>query len=104
MTINALGNEYLPQQITQAAVAHFATSSLADLENDFLNLRELASGWWETEVKIGQSIQLSTLLDESQAPFPGISADGTWLVALFCTTGNCNHPAPWSITILKPCE
>jgi hypothetical protein len=104
MNTIALGNEYLPAQITQAAVAHFETTSLEVLENDFLNLRELSAGWWESRVEIGTSIELGALVDSSGAGFPGISADGTWLVALFCTTGNCNHPAPWSITILKPCE
>jgi hypothetical protein len=104
MLTNALGNEYLPAQITLAAVAHFSTSSLAELESDFLNLREHAAGWWEAKVEAGQSIELGTLVDGNQSAFPGIGSDGTWLVALFCTTGNCNHPAPWSLTILKPCD
>lgn len=102
MTTNALGNEYLPAQITEAVVAHFETTSLADLEADFLNLEELADGWWSGEVASGTSIDLATLHDANGA-FPGIDADGTWLVALFCTVG-CNNPAPWSITILSPCE
>ena len=104
MTVNALGNPYLPTQITEATVAHFATDSLVELEAQFLNLEEIADGWWSGEVTAGTSIDLGSLTDASGATFPGIDGNGTWLVALFCTTGDCNNPAPWSITILEPCE
>jgi hypothetical protein len=103
MTVNALGNEYLPTQVTEAAVAHFATDSLADLEAQFLSLEETAEGWWSGPVAAGTSIDLGTLLDQDNAPFTGIDDTGTWLVALFCTAG-CNNPAPWSITFLKTCK
>jgi hypothetical protein len=103
METNALGNEYDGIQITQAVVAHFSTQSLSDLENDFLNLEDLADGWWSGRVLSGKSIDLGTLKDASGAAFPGIDAEGVWLTALFCTT-TCNNPAPWSITVLEPCE
>jgi hypothetical protein len=103
MMVTSLGNEYLPAQITRAAVAHYATDAIGDLENDFVNLQEIADGWWETEVTRGTSIDLSSFADEAGTTFPGIDGEGTWLVALFCTA-ICNNPAPWSITILKPCE
>jgi hypothetical protein len=100
MTVNALGNEYLPAQITEAVVAHFATTSLVELEEEFVNLEDLAVGWWAGEITSGTSVDLATLGDGT---FPGIDENGTWLVALFCTIG-CDNPAPWSITILSPCE
>jgi hypothetical protein len=103
MTLNALGNEFLPNQITEVAVAHFATASVAELEQNFVNLEESADGWWEGKVEIGTSIELSTLKDRSQASFPGIDAQGTWLVALFCTS-ICSNPAPWSLTLLTACD
>ena len=103
MQTNALGNEFLPTQITEAVVAHFDASSLPELEAHFLDLRELADGWWSGAVVSGTSIDLGTLADSSGATFPGIDGTGTWLVALFCTAG-CNNPAPWSITILSACE
>jgi hypothetical protein len=102
MTVNALGNEYVAAQITEAVVAHFATSTLTELEEQFLGLETLAQGWWSGEVASGASIDLSTLVDDAGGAFSGISATGTWIVALFCTS-NCNLPAPWSITILEPC-
>jgi hypothetical protein len=102
MTLNALGNEYDGSQITEAVVAHFANKTLAELEAEFLDLRTIADGWWAGRVTAGRTIDLSTLVDSSKAPFPGIDANGVWLAALFCTA-NCNNPAPWSITVLETC-
>jgi hypothetical protein len=102
MTVNALGNEYQASQITEAVVAHFATTSLSELEQQFLNLETLAQGWWSGQVVAGDSIGLGTLVDDQGTPFAGIDATGTWIVALFCTN-TCNLPAPWSVTILEPC-
>jgi hypothetical protein len=104
MTVNALGNQYLANQITQARIAHFETTSLAELEAGFLNLEEMADRSWSGEIAAGTSIDLGLLTDETGAPFPGIDDTGTWFVALFCTVGDCNNPAPWSITALSPCE
>ena len=103
MTTNALGNPYDWNQINDAVVAHFTNETLADLDADFLNLESLAEGFWKGEVKAGRSIELSTLVNANQEPFPGIDDSGIWMAALFCTI-NCGNPAPWSITILKPCE
>jgi len=102
MTTNALGNPYEVTQITEAVVAHYPTYTLADIEQRFVYLEEEAGAWYSGEVLAGTTMDLSTLTDAAGAPFPGIDATGVWLVALFCTN-NCNNPAPWSITLLKPC-
>jgi len=103
MTTNSLGNTYIYGEITQAAVAHFSTASIADLEQQFLKLEDIADGWWSGPVAAGSSIDLGTLVDANGQTFPGIDSTGIWLAALFCTE-NCNNPAPWSITFLKPCS
>ncbi len=51
----------------------------------------------------GSSLDLSTFENASGATFPGIDGTGVWLVALFCTS-ECNNPAPWSITVPRPCQ
>lgn len=102
MTTNCLGNDYDGSQITRAAVAHYAGKSLADLQSQFLNLEDIADGWWSGAPPAGRTIDLSTLTDKNGAAFPGIDDSGVWMAALFC--GNCNNPAPWSITILQPCR
>lgn len=102
MTTNCLGNVYDGGQITDVAVAHFANKTLPELQDDFLDLQSLADGWWTGTVSAGRTIDLSTLTDGSGAAFPGIDSSGVWMAALFC--GACNNPAPWSITILEPCN
>lgn len=103
MTLNALGNEFVGAQVTRATVAHFSSMTVPELEARFLELETLADGLWTGEVAAGRSLDLSTLLDRNQAPFPGIDDQGTWFVALFCTA-NCSNPAPWSITFLTACQ
>jgi hypothetical protein len=102
MNVNAIGNPYVYSQITEVAVAHYATRSLSDLEQSFLSLEEIADGWWSGPVLAGSSVDLSGLVDANNAAFTGIDSSGIWMAALFCT--NCNNPAPWSITILEPCQ
>lgn len=99
---NCLGNDFDGSQITSAAVAHYANKTLPQLQTDFLNLENIADGWWSGDVTMGRSIDLSTLTDTNGNTFPGIDDNGVWMAALFC--GNCNNPAPWSITILQPCH
>jgi hypothetical protein len=102
MTTNCLGNTYDYSQITEAAVAHYTTKTLPELQQDFLNLEDIADGWWSAQVTAGASIDFSMLTDKNGAAFPGIDSTGVWMAALFC--GTCNNPAPWSITILQPCH
>ena len=49
-----------------------------------------------------QSTQLSLFERFLTQANSGIDSTGIWMAALFC--GNCNNPAPWSITILEPCQ
>lgn len=103
MTTNALGNDYPAAQINEAVVAHYDSLTLAELEEQFLFLEELADGWWGGEIKAGDNVNLSELSDASGAAFPGVDESGVWMVALFCTA-NCSNPAPWSITLLQACN
>ena len=103
MTTTAMGSPYDETQITEAVVAHFVDLAPTDLETHFLSLPELASGWWSADVTAHNSKNLHELVDATGAPFSGIDPTGTWVVALFCTV-NCINPAPWSITLLSPCE
>jgi len=101
MTTTSLGNEWDPLQINEVVVAHFPLTR-AELEASFLDLRDIHDGWFSRTSIAGTSVNLSTLMSEGGAAFPGISSGGLWMVALFCTE-DCNSPAPWSITFLEPC-
>ena len=100
MTVNALGNEFIPTEITEALVAYY-TEPVADLEAQFLDLELIAEGMWRGTVESGTSVTLSSLTNESGQPFTGIDGNGTWIVALIC--GSCRNPAPWYLSILAPC-
>jgi hypothetical protein len=103
MTKNALNNEFVLSQITEVMIGHYVNFTRPQLDDQFLNLREIADSTWSGTVSAGYSIDLSTLVnDKTGAQFSGIDNTGVWLLALFCTKG-CNIPAPWSITILQAC-
>lgn len=101
MKTNMLGNPYVSSQITRAAVAHFKSATLSQLQDKFLDLETTADQWYATTSIAGSSVDLGTLTTAQGAAFPGIDGTGIWMTALFCD--NCNNPAPWSITILQPC-
>jgi hypothetical protein len=97
---NAMGHTFKPTQITEVRIAHY-TETQAELEQQFLDLELIAQNTWRDAEVAGTTSSLSSLKDETGATFPGISADGTWILGLVC--GTCRNPAPWYITILKPC-
>ena len=101
MTVNGLGREFLPSQLTEAFVSHYAETP-AELEAKFLDLDGIALASYRAAIPSGFVLDFSTLKDSNGASFPGITSDGTWLVGLLC--GNCRNPAPHYLTILKPCS
>lgn len=100
MTVNSMGYPFEPTDITEVLVGHYDETP-AELEAKFLDLELIHEDMWRVEVPSGTSINLSTLTNETGTPFPGISATGTWVLGLVC--GSCANPAPWYLTILKPC-
>jgi hypothetical protein len=98
---NALGIEFDPTSITEAMVGHY-TEKPSELEGDkFLDLDMIATDLYKGEIASGTSVDLSTLKSSSNKSFSGIDSSGTWIVALRC--GQCRNPAPWYLTVLKPC-
>jgi len=103
MNKNALGNDFILTQITEVMIGHYANMTRPQLDDQFLDLRTIATETWSGEVESGISMDLSTLKsDLTGAPFTGVDNTGVWIMALFCTKG-CTIPAPWSISILQPC-
>ena len=101
MHTNALGAPFAEGSVTSAVVGHY-TQSPGELESKFLDLDTLATNYYRANIDSGSVLDFTTLKDDKTgASFPGITADGTWLVGLIC--GNCRNPAPWYMTILKPC-
>lgn len=100
LTKNAMGDAWVPTYITDVTIGHFVGYTVADLARDFLRLSELASEQYGVRLNVGQETPLSSLTDLSGKPFPGIDANGLWLVTLGC--GSCRNPAPWFLSILQP--
>ena len=101
MKTNALGAEFKEGYVTSAIVGHYKQTP-AELEAGFLDLDHLATATYRADIPAGSVLDFTTLKDANGAAFPGIDDKGTWLVGLVC--GNCRNPAPWYMTILKPCS
>jgi len=103
MKTNALGQPFKPASITNALVGHY-TQTPAQLESGrtFLDLQLIATKLYQGSIPRGFTVDFSSLQDDGGQSFPGIDATGTWIVALQC--GACHNPAPWYLTILKPCQ
>jgi hypothetical protein len=102
MKTTASGGEFIPSSITRFRVGHY-TQSVTELEGDnFLQLDEIAAEMYEAKVDVGTKISFDKAVDmKTGKTFAGIDDTGTWLVALNC--GACQNPAPWYLSILKPC-
>ena len=68
----------------------------------FLDLDRIATTTYSADIVSGSTLDFTTLKDKNGASFPGVDDNGTWLVGLVC--GNCRNPAPWYMSILKPCS
>lgn len=98
---NALGGDFKNGYITSAIVGHYSETP-AQLEAKFLDLDLIATNYYSGDIMSGSVLDFTKLTETtSGAAFPGIDDTGTWLVGLIC--GNCRNPAPWYLTILKPC-
>jgi hypothetical protein len=102
MTTNALGRDWQSRSISKITVGHY-TQTLSELETKFLDLESIAQDSYSADVPSDEPISLSTLKNASGQSFAGIDDTGTWIVALFCTV-YCSNPAPWYLTIVKPCK
>lgn len=101
MTVNGLGREFAPGDVTDAILGHYAETP-AELEAKFLDLDRIALATYRTSIPSGFVVDFTTFKDKSGAPFTGIDGTGTWLLGLVC--GNCRNPAPLYMTILDSCS
>jgi hypothetical protein len=100
---NGLGSPFKDGYVTRIVVGHYSETP-AQLEAKFLDLDRIAiaNQYYSAGLISSTMADLTTLKDEaSGAAFTGIDDTGTWLLGLIC--GNCRNPAPWYMTILKPC-
>lgn len=101
MTMNAFGRPFLPRSVDEVLVAKY-TQTPEQLEGEFLDLELIADEMYRGAVAAGSTQALTGLAKEDGTPFAGISNDGTWILALMCSS--CANPAPWYLTLLTPCQ
>jgi len=102
LTDNGLGNPWLARSISRAFVGHY-NQSLAELQKQFLDLETIATDIYAMDVDADAPISLAGLKDAGGQAFPGVDATGVWILALSCSV-YCSSPAPWYLTVLKPCD
>lgn len=105
MTTNALGADFSGVSATRITAAFIGryNETPSELSGDkFLDLELIATKLYRKAIDSGTSVDLSSFEDSNGDKFPGVDGDGTWLLGLQC--GDCRNPAPWYITVLKPCD
>lgn len=101
MEVTAAGNEFVPSSITELRIASYDQPPEL-LEGEYFGrLDEIAVELFEATVEVGTRSDLDQATTSTGKPFAGIDATHTWLLALSC--GACQNPAPWYLTVLKPC-
>jgi hypothetical protein len=100
LTIDGQGNEMKMGDIDQVMVGYYASLTPTDLEDNLLDLEYVHDGMWYLDLTAGgTTAELSTLTDDDGNAFTGITAEGTWILALRCTT--CPNPAPPFLTVFE---
>jgi hypothetical protein len=95
------GNDFNSVSGDELLIGHY-TGSVGDVEANFLQLDspDVADGIWRASVVQSTSLDdLSAAVDDAGDPFPGFTADGTWLIGVVCTT--CSTPVPLLLSVVE---
>jgi hypothetical protein len=96
LTRDGQGAPFEPTRVDTVMVGRFE-EDLTGLEASFLDLEALAEELYAYPVSGGTTVDLAAL---SEGSFPGFAAEGTWILALRCSS--CANPAPLFLTVLLP--
>lgn len=99
LTTNGAGLPIDLPDIDTLTVARY-DESVAELEADFLRLQALPEESWSADVNGWGDWYLQDLRDSRGDDFPGLSGEGTWLLALICST--CLNPSPSFLALVEP--
>ena len=78
-------------------LGYYAGATVEDLQEQFLDLELIADQTWSIELTGTTGYDLAEIPD-----FTGFTTDGTWILALTCST--CANPAPLFLTVLEPTD
>lgn len=103
ITKDGQGNEIVFESIDGVLLGHYEGMTVAELQEQILDLELIATDMWEIELSGGRTADLANARHRGdQGTFQGFDGfgDGVWLVALMCST--CQNPAPIVLSILDP--
>jgi len=83
-------------------IAHLSESSEDDVQAVFLSLDIAADETYFLDIFADRSVDdlaAATAIDGT--PFPGFTADGTWILSFECTDSSCFSPAPLFLTVVE---
>ena len=101
LTTDGSGNDIQLGNIDQLMIARYDGTTPAELQDQILDLEIIASEIWTFDLPGGSDADLAALTADS-GTFDGVSADGTWVLALRCST--CANPTPPFLSVLQACE
>lgn len=99
LTEDGIGEALTIDKLDLLQVAHYDLST-TELEEQFFDLKTLASETWSLDISGVNSADLSQM--EGDVPFAGIDDSGTWMLALWCTT--CRNPTPKVLARMEVAE
>jgi hypothetical protein len=103
VTRDSLGNEIVFENIDGVLVGFFEGLTIADLEEQILDLELIATSLWEVELESGRKADLADARGrDGSGSFPGFDREeeGTWLLGLMCSV--CQNPSPVVLAVLEP--
>ncbi len=99
LTRDGQGNPVAAGDIDSLMLGFYAGATPEDLAARLFDLEADADALYTLPLTGATTADLADATGSS-GPFPGLSGDGTWLLALRC--GSCYNPAPIFLTVLEP--
>jgi hypothetical protein len=96
---HANGNEIELDRLDQLTLARYDGKTVADLEDQFLDIELIANETYTADVYGMTSVDLSALVSTGGAAFTDFTPDSLWLMVLRCTA--CTNPAPPFVTVIQ---
>lgn len=98
LTTDGYGREIDLSNLDLMMLARY-TEDFSELESRFTFLEEMAAEKYTGSMESLGSLDLSALLSDDGTPFSGFEGEGTWILALRCST--CINPAPPFLAVLE---
>jgi hypothetical protein len=101
LTKDGLGQPVIFPNIDQLLLGYYEGMSVADVQKRFVDIQTMATSMYEISIPEGKKyVDLKTATSSQDGAFSGFGKrDGTWAIALMCTT--CQVPAPIALVVLN---